>query len=228
MSIGRLAQESSDYAKIRDQLQRAEVALRDQREQVAELRRSLPRDTPIDDAVLLEVDDGVTRPIRLSELFGAPDRPLILMHFMFGGAQEHPCPMCTGWADGYDGIVPHLVERADFAIFVAGDPGAFGEYARSRGWRNARIVSAGDSSLKRDLGFETEDGAQLPGLSVFERDAAGAVRHFYSQSASLGPDGFRGMDLLNPLWHFFDTTPEGRGDFMPSKRYETSERSAGS
>ena len=42
---------------------------------------------------------------------------------------------------------------------------------------------------------------------------------FYSQSADLGPDGFRGMDLLNPLWHFFDATPEGRGDFFPSKSY---------
>ena len=84
----------------------------------------------------------------------------------------------------------------------------------------SRIVSAGESSLKRDLGFEVEGGAQLPGLSVFERDDDGTIRHFYSQSAFLGPAGFRGMDLLNPLWHFFDATPQGRGDFMPSKSYE--------
>jgi predicted dithiol-disulfide oxidoreductase (DUF899 family) len=219
MPVGRLPHESPAYAKVRDELQAAEVALRDQRERVAELRRTLPRDTPIDDAVLLEVRDGVRQPVRLSELFTGPDRPLILMHFMFGGSVQHPCPMCTSWADGYDGIVPHLLRRADFAIFVAGDPGAFGEYARSRGWRNARIVSAGESNLKRDLGFEGEDRSQLPGLSVFERSADGTLHHFYSQSALLGPDGFRGMDLLNPLWHFFDATPQGRGDFMPSKQY---------
>ena len=102
------------------------------------------------------------------------------------------------------------------------DPSAaFGEYARSRGWRHARIVSAGESDLKRQLGFETDEGAQLPGLSVFERDASGVLSHFYSQSAMLGADGFRGMDLLNPLWHFIDALPAGRADFMPRKSYET-------
>jgi predicted dithiol-disulfide oxidoreductase (DUF899 family) len=220
MTVGRLPQESPAYAKIRDELQAAEVALRDQRERVAALRRTLPRDTPIEDAELREVRDGATQAVRLSELFTGADRPLILMHFMYGGSQKHPCPMCTSWADGYDDILPHLEQRADFAIFVAGDPGAFGEYARSRGWRNARIVSAGDSSIKRDLGFEVGDGEQLPGFSVFERGAGGAIHHFYSQSALLGPDGFRGMDLLNPLWHFFDALPEGRGDFMPQKSYD--------
>jgi len=220
MAIGRLSQESADYASVRDELQAAEIALRDQRERVAELRRTLPRDTRVADAELVEIRDGARQAVRLSELFSAPDKPLILMHFMYGKAQAHPCPMCTSWADGYDGILPHLRQRADFAVFVAGDPGAFGEYARSRGWRNLRIVSAGESRLKRDLGFEPEEGAQHPGLSVFERGADGSVRHFYSQSALLGEAGFRGMVLLNPLCHFFDALPEGRGDFFPSKQYD--------
>ena len=35
------------------------------------------------------------------------------------------------------------------------------------------------------------------------------------------PDGgFRGMDLLSPLWNFLDLTPEGRGDWMPRVRYD--------
>jgi len=219
MSVGRLERESPAYAKIRDEIQVAEVALRDQRERVAALRRTLPRDAALEEAEFVEIRDGARVDVKLSELFDDPDKPLILMHFMYGGAQEHPCPMCTAWADGYDGVLPHLEQRANFAIFIAGDPGAFGEYARSRGWRNARVVSAGDSDLKRRLGFEDEKGAQLPGLSVFERDANGRVCHFYSQSAFLGEDGFRGMDLLNPVWHFMDCLPEGRGDFFPSKSY---------
>ncbi len=219
MSVGRLPQESAEYAALRDELQAAEIALRDQRERVAELRRQLPRDTAVEDVLLREVREGAVATVRLSELFSSPDRPLILMHFMFGGRLTDPCPMCTGWADGYDGILPHLQRRADFAICVAGDPLRFSEYARGRGWRHARIVSTGESSLKRVLGFETEGGDQLPGLSVFEQGADGSLRHFYSQSAFLGAAGFRGMDLLNPLWHFLDATPEGRGDFMPSKRY---------
>jgi predicted dithiol-disulfide oxidoreductase (DUF899 family) len=219
MAIGRLPEESSGYRKLRDELQSAEVALRDQRERVAELRRKLPRDTPFGDSALCEIRDGALASVRLSELFEDGDKPLILMHFMFGKKQTSPCPMCTAWTDGYDGIQSHLAQFANFAVFIAGDPGAFGEYARSRGWRNVRIVSAGDSDIKRRLGFEDADGSQRPGISVFERDADGKVQHFYSQSADLGPDGFRGMDLLNPLWHFVDCLPGGRGDFFPSKSY---------
>ena len=220
MKIGRLSNESAPYAKVRDELQAAEVALRDQRERVAELRRSLPRDTTISDQEFLEIRDGAPAPVFLSELIESSHKPLILLHFMYGGAQEHPCPMCTSWADGYDGVIPHLEQRASFILFIAGDPGAFGEYARSRGWKNIRIVSAGDSGIKRELGFETEEGGQNSGLSVIERAADGSLHHFYSQSADLGEHGFRGMDLLNPLWHFFDSLPEGRGDFMPRKSYD--------
>ena len=219
MSVARLDGESPEYSKARDELQQAEVALRDQRERVAELRRSLPSDHAVDDQVFREVRDGQLAELRLSELFEAGGQPLILMHFMYGKSQTSPCPMCTSWADGYDGILPHLEQKARFAVFVAGDPGRFDAYARSRGWKNLRVVSAGDSDLKRRLGFETEDGAQHPGLSVFTRNDAGEIVHFYSQSASLGEHGFRGMDLLNPLWHFLDATPEGRGDFFPSKQY---------
>jgi predicted dithiol-disulfide oxidoreductase (DUF899 family) len=218
MAIARHEGESPEYRKLRDEIQVAEVALRDQRERVAELRRSLPRDQGLADAVLEEVRDGQRVEVRLSELFDDPAQPLVLMQFMFGKAQESPCPMCTAWADGYDGIVPHLTRNANFAVIVAGDVGAFADYARSRGWRNLRLVSAAGSALKRELGFETEDGRQHPGVSVFLREGDGLV-HYFSQSADLGPDGFRGMDLLNPLWHFLDLLPEGRGEFFPSKSY---------
>ncbi|MAE97314.1 MAG: hypothetical protein CL910_21900 [Deltaproteobacteria bacterium] len=213
--------ESPAYAKLRDELQEAEVALRDQRERVAALRRSLPRDTVVPDETFEEIVDGVRVPVKLSELFTDGDKPLILMHFMYGGSQEQPCPMCTMWADGYEGAIPHIEERANFAILVAGDVGAFAEYARSRGWSKLRIVSAAGSAIKRELGFETEDGAQLPGVSIFSRSDDGGLVHFYSQCAFLGEHGFRGMDLLSPVWNYFDLTPEGRGDFMPSKSYAT-------
>lgn len=219
MIVARHQKESPEYRKVRDELQAAEIALRDERERVAELRRSLPRDQEVEDAVLEEIRDGERVAVRLSEL--VDDQPLLLMHFMYGKAQTHPCPMCTSWADGYDGIVSHLERRARFAVLVAGDVGAFADYARGRGWGNLRVLGAADSDLKRVLGFETEDGRQLPGISVFVREG-GHLVHFYSQSAELGDDrfnGFRGMDLLNPLWHFFDLLPEGRGDFMPSKVY---------
>jgi predicted dithiol-disulfide oxidoreductase (DUF899 family) len=219
MSIGRLPEESAAYRAVRDELQRAEMALRDRREEVAALRRRLPLDTPIGDHVFEEIRDGARVPVRLSELFVDPAKPLVLMHFMYGKKQEKPCPMCTLWADGYDGVVAHLEQRVNFAVLVAGDAGTFGAYGRSRGWRRLRAVSAADSELKRRLGFEDADGAQHPGVSIFVRRADGTLVHAYSQSAWYGGEEFRGMDLLSPVWHFLDLTPEGRGDWMPRREY---------
>lgn len=217
--LSRHPTESHDYAKLRDELQEAEVALRDQRERVAELRRRLPCDTRIPDETFEEIRDGQRLPVKLSELFADPTKPLILMHFMYGKTQTSPCPMCVSFADAYDGAIPHIEQRANFAVLVAGDVGELAEYARGRGWKNLRLVSAADSTLKADLGFETEDGSQLPGVSIYTRGSDGSLSHFYSQCASLGEAEFRGMDLLSPLWHFFDLLPEGRGDFMPKKTY---------
>ena len=120
MGVARLDGESLEYTKIRDELQQAEVALRDQREHVAELRRRLPSDHVVDDQVFREVRDGQLAELRLSELFEASDQPLILLHFMYGKSQTSPCPMCSSWADGYDGILPHLEQKARFAVFIAG------------------------------------------------------------------------------------------------------------
>ena len=220
MGIGRLSSESPEYSKLREELLEAEIALRDQVERVAELRRRLPSDSEVGDAVLEEIREGVRVPVRLSELFEDPDKTLVLVHFMFGGRQSRPCPMCTLWADGYDGIVPHLRQRVNFAVLVAGDVGAFAEYARRRGWRHLRLVSAADSDLKRSLGFEAEDGGQHPGVSVFRRLDDGRLVHFESICAMLPDGGFRGMDLLSPLWNFLDLTPEGRGDWMPRVEYD--------
>ena len=217
--------QSAEYAKLRAELLEAEIGLKEQRERVAELRRKLPADTPLrEDYVLkegprdLQAGDAPIVERRVSELFEG-DKPLVLMQFMFGRKQEQPCPMCTMWADGYDGAVRHLEQRVSFGVVVAGDITAFRAHARSRGWRNLRLLSSEGTSFKRDFGMENEEGAQMPGVSVFVRGEDGAPRHFYTGCAMMTPDHFRGMDLLSPVWSFFDLTPEGRGSFFPSFDY---------
>src|SRR5215831_6548667 len=100
-----LANESAEYLAKREELRQAEIELRRQRERVAELRRALPPGATIKDyeflegpASLADGDEPVRR-TRLSELFTAPDRGLIIYHFMFGKKQTNPCPMCTAWID---------------------------------------------------------------------------------------------------------------------------------
>jgi predicted dithiol-disulfide oxidoreductase (DUF899 family) len=217
-----LQTESAEYRKLRAELLEAEIALKDQRERVAALRRQLPTDTPVEDYGFRCIDlagNGAPQKRRLSELFDDADKPLVLMQFMFGEAQTSACPMCTMWADGYDGVIPHLRERLNFGVVVAGDVELFAEHARSRGWRNLRLLSSSGTSFKRDFGMQNAEGGQSPGVSVFTLAANGTPRHFYTGGALMADGHFRGMDLLSPVWSFFDLTPQGRGDWWPSLSY---------
>src|SRR6516225_9155538 len=113
---GPLAAESENYRRARAELLEAEIALRDHCEQVAELRRKLPLDTPVPDYVFeegpaeLETIGPFTK-VRLSGLFADPAKPLVVYQYMYGGAQVKPCPMCTLWIDGFNGVTHHLQQR---------------------------------------------------------------------------------------------------------------------
>lgn len=222
----RLTGESADYLAAREELRLAEIDLMRHREKVAALRRALPEGPPVDDYVFLEgpadLDAGDTpvREVTLSELSTAPDRPLIVYQFMYGKLQTSPCPMCTLWIDGLNGIARHIARNADFAVAAAADPPALRQHARNRGWDRLRLLSCGDSTFKYDLGSEDKDGEQDSTVSVFTRDGDGTIRHFYSAHPRMADDiDQRGIDLLVPVWHLLDLTPQGRGDWSASLDY---------
>ena len=217
MDFTRLA-ESEEYRRQREELRVAELDLIDHVERVAALRRKLPAGAVVDDYELIDVASGDHA--RLSGLFSAPDRTLVLYHFMYGKAQTEPCPLCTMWIDGYNAVAPHLTQNVDFAVVAAAEPAAVSAHAQSRGWSNLRLLSAAGSTFKYDLGSEEADGTQTEWISVFTRGGEGTVRHVYSKGAQLAGDRReRGIDLLSPVWHLLDLTPNGRGDWYPSLTY---------
>ncbi|MGA5134839.1 DUF899 family protein [Streptomyces olivoreticuli] len=222
----RLPGESAEYLAAREELRLAEIELMRQREKVAAQRRALPQGAPVDDYVFVEgpadlgEGDVPVREVPLSGLFTAPDRPLIVYHFMYGKRQTEPCPMCTMWIDGYNGVAHHIARNADFVIAAAADPATLRQQARRRGWSRLRLLSCGESSFKYDLGSEDADGGQDSTVSVFTRDADGTLRHVYSAHPRLAEDiQERGIDLLSPVWHLLDLTPGGRGDWYPRVDY---------
>jgi predicted dithiol-disulfide oxidoreductase (DUF899 family) len=120
---GPLESESEAYWRARAELLEAEIALRDQCERVAALRRELPIETPVEDYVFEEgpaqLDkDGPVSQVRLSGLFADPAKPLVVYQFMYGGAQKKPCPMCTLWIDGFNGVAHHLRQRVNFGVIA--------------------------------------------------------------------------------------------------------------
>ena len=228
-----LTNESSEYLAKREELRLAEIELMRQRERVAELRRQLPQGAPIPDYQFeegppdLNAGDTPVRTVRLSELFTNSNRSLIIYHLMYGKRQTKACPMCTAWVDGANGVAHHLAQNLDFAVVAAADLPTLRAHARTRGWERLRLLSAGGSTFKYDVGSEDREGHQDSAISVFTRDADGTLRHFYTAHPWMAPDvEERGIDLLAPIWHFMDLTPQGRGNWYPSLDYGTKVRAA--
>jgi predicted dithiol-disulfide oxidoreductase (DUF899 family) len=222
-----LTDESDAYLGKREELRLAEIELMQHREKVAALRRALPQGAALQDYEFLEGPadlndtDQPGHSVKLSELFTAPNRSLVVYHLMYGKKQTKPCPMCTMWVDGVNGIAHHLAQNLDLAIVAAADLNALRDHARNRGWSNVRLLSAGSSTFKFDLGSEDCYGGQDSAISVFTKDG-NTVRHFYTAHPRMGPDiNQRGIDLLAPVYNFLDLTPQGRGQWYASLAYGT-------
>jgi predicted dithiol-disulfide oxidoreductase (DUF899 family) len=133
----------------------------------------------------------------------------VLIHNM--GAR---CPYCTLWADGFDGVVGHLEDRAAFVVCSPDAPAAQQAFASGRGWR-FRMVSDTGGDFTRAMGYREErDGRtfHLPGVSAFHRDADGTIRR--TGHAPFGPgDPFCGT------WHLFALLEGGAGEWQPKFRY---------
>lgn len=187
------------------------------REQLNRERRALP---------WVEVNKnyifaGESGSVSLRDLF-AERSQLIVYHFMFGPNWEEGCPSCSFWADNYDGGIVHLNQRdISFATISRGPIDKLLSYRSRMGW-SFNWVSSLDNDFNYDFGvsFPTEmqsdkdlynyvprstDMEELPGLSVFCKNAAGTVFHTYSCYA-------RGLDMLNGTYHHMDLVPKGRDE----------------
>ena len=142
-------------------------------------------------------------PVRLSQLFDGHE-DLILIHNM--GVS---CSYCTLWADGYNGLHPHVVTRAGFAVSSPDRPTVQRKFAESRGWKFPMVSHAG-TSFAADMGYVSAKGGWMPGVSVFRRDGGTILR--------VSDTGFSPGDDFCTLWHFFDLLPGGVGEWPASPK----------
>ncbi len=138
------------------------------------------------------------------KLFGDKD-DLIVIHNMGRG-----CSYCTMWADGFNGLLPHLEDRAAFVVASPDSPEVQKEFATGRGWR-FRMASAHGTSFNKAAGFEVPEGP-MPGVSTFRRDREGRI--YRVSKAEIQP----GDDFCS-AWHLFDLLEGGPGDWGPSYTY---------
>jgi predicted dithiol-disulfide oxidoreductase (DUF899 family) len=131
--------------------------------------------------------------VKLSQMFDNKNE-LIVIHNM-----GKSCSYCTMWADGFNGIYPHIEKRSAFALI---SPDAFDvqkAFAGERGWK-FRMYSGKDSSFIKDMGYYTEKNGYWPGASVFHKEDGKITR---ISKTIFGPG-----DYFCSVWHFFDMLPK--------------------
>jgi predicted dithiol-disulfide oxidoreductase (DUF899 family) len=234
--------ESAEYRAARDRLLEREIELRRATEAVAAARRELPPGGAVPEDYLFRGlgADGVPTDVRLSELFAPGRDSLAIYSMMFPRDRrderpgptsgqtarlplaEGPCPSCTGLLDQLDGAVEHVSQNMNFAVVAKTPLERVVAFAQERGWRRLRVLSSAANTYNRDYLAETPEGDQMPMLNVFHRDGD-AIRHFWGSELFYAPtepgQDPRHVGTLEPLWNFFDLTPEGRPDWDEQLSY---------
>ena len=226
--------ESPQYRVARDALLQRELGLRRQMESVAAELRSLPPGGEVPENYLFDRigDDGAVETVRMSQLFGDRDT-LMLYHYMFprhsqdtrpgptSGAtaelplEEGPCPSCTALIDMWEGTMPHFEGLGGNLAIVARAPiDRVAAFARDKGWRHTRLLSAAHCSFRRDYGGDGPDGQPVPLMTVFKRWPNGEIRLHWASELVFAPSDpgqdMRHLGTVEPLWTLFDLTPGGR------------------
>ncbi|WLD94775.1 DUF899 family protein [Alkalihalobacillus sp. AL-G] len=181
---------------VQEEIQELEKELLAKKKRLAELRKELSEDKVENYRFRTSENEEVT----LLELFGDSDE-IIVVHNMGKG-----CNYCTLWADGFNGVYRHMIERAPFVVSTPDDPDIQKTIAAERDWKFP-LVSTKGTTFKEDMGFANGTSTR-PGVSSFRKDENGDVYHH--ASAPLGPG-----DDFCAVWHLFDLLPNGSGDFQP-------------
>ncbi|WP_437544486.1 thioredoxin family protein [Sorangium sp. So ce367] len=208
----------AEWLAARRQLLEKEKELTRRQDELAAERQALPW-VRLDKTYQF---DGPSGRQSLVDLFSGRSQ-LIVYHFMLGPGWKEGCPSCSLLADHLDGARVHLAARDVALTLVSRAP--YAEIARFRermGWGLPWVSSHG-SDFNRDFhvsfskdevaagsffynyadtGFPSEEA---PGISVFARDASGAIFHTYSTYA-------RGGEPLIGAYYLLDMVPKGRDE----------------
>jgi predicted dithiol-disulfide oxidoreductase (DUF899 family) len=200
----RLLAREKEFLKLRDELSRE--------------RRELPWERVTKSYVF----EGPHGKETLADLFAGRSQ-LVVYHFMFAPDWEAGCRGCSFWADNFNGMLSHLEHRDVSLAAISRAPyPKLAAFQARMGW-NFKWVSGGDGDFNYDfhVSFRPDELARgaavynyapykaanpdMPGLSVFCKEADGAIYHTYSTYA-------RGLDPMNVTFQMLDLVPKGRDE----------------
>lgn len=198
----------NELADLRAELEGLEEELMEGRKKAEVLKARLSQE-PVEDFEL----SGWNGAVRLSEAFGGRDE-LIVVHNMGSS-----CDYCTLWADGFNGILQHLENRAAFVVVSPDGTDVQQSFAKQRGW-GFRMLADARGDFTRAMGFirrESGDEHHWPGVSGFWRAPSGAI-------VRTGHSPFGPGDLFCPAWHLFGLLKNGSEEWQPHREYRRESR----
>jgi len=188
------------------------------RDQISQQRREMPW-VRVDKNYVF---DGPEGKVSFAELFAGKSQ-LVVYHFMFDPSWEAGCKSCSFWADNYNSIIVHLNHRDANLVAISRAPLAkLQAYRKRMGW-SFKWVSSSENDFNYDyhVSYTPEEiakgegyynyrinktnSAEMPGISVFQKDPDGNIFHTYSTYE-------RGLDMLNGAYHILDLLPKGRDE----------------
>lgn len=208
----------ADWVVARKEFLEKEKEFSRLRDELSRQRRELPSEK-VEKQYVFEGSNGKET---LADLFDGRSQ-LFVYHFMLGPGWKEGCPSCSFLADHFDGPTIHLANRDVTLVVVSRAPYAEIEAFKKRmGWKFKWVSSFGtDFNYDYHVSFTKEESAkgkvnynytmtefpseELPGASVFRKDANGEILHTYSTYA-------RGLDILLGTYNFLDFTSKGRDE----------------
>ena len=212
---------NEEWVKARINFMEHERAHKEATLALAEKRRSLPWRKINENYIF---DGGPLGKKSISETFGEADT-LFVYHLMYATGDERACPRCTSLLDQFQSMKLHIQASGlmTFAIIAKGEYESLINAVSHNNWI-WDIYSASENSFPEDFGVTKGGGMpgikgkydyvndwpggdsgpqNLPGVSIFKKDAEGIVYHTYS---------VYGSHLLELVQYnfMFDITPDGR------------------
>ena len=139
----------------------------------------------------------------LLDLFGDSER-LLAIHNMGQG-----CRYCTLWADGFNGLLPHLENALAVVLLSKDPPETQRRFANARGWRFQLASHGGGGYIREQSVMEGHDN--YPGAVVYQRDGDTILR---KNACVFGPG-----DIYCSMWTLLGLAGLDEEDWTPQFTY---------
>lgn len=166
--------------------------------QLNDLRAKQPG-TPVSNYTFTTLSGDVT----LLDLFGEQQQ-LLAIHNMGQG-----CRYCTLWADGFNGLLPHLESALSVVLVSKDTPAMQRAFASSRGWRFNLASHGGGTYIQEQTVLA--DSGNMPGAVVYERHGDQILR---KNACVFGPG-----DLYCAAWPLLALAGISEAAWTPQFRY---------